>query len=121
MKNAWSEMAKEHSQNVTDPRVGKIVYIGSDWRPVSYTMEDGIRKTVTIRAGYEVIERSIDRYGQFLLPSGLEVNTWWTNTRMTDEEVINQYHARGESEQFHSEVKSDMDVELLPSENPQKK
>ncbi len=31
------------------------------------------------------------------------------------ETVIDLYHAHGTSEQFHSELKSDMDVERLPS------
>ncbi len=34
---------------------------------------------------------------------------------MTDREVIGLYHAHGECEQFHSEIKTDMDVERLPS------
>ena len=50
----WFEMAKQYCRNVTSPRDGKTVYIGSDW------------KTVT-------------------------------------------------SKQFHSEVKTDMDLERLPS------
>jgi hypothetical protein len=114
-KDNWFEMAKEHSLNVTNPRDGKTVYIGSDWKPVSYKTEDGATKDVTIRAGYEIIERTIDKNGQFHLPADLEVNTWWTNTGMTDTEVIKHYHAHGECEQFHSEIKSDMDVERLPS------
>lgn len=76
---------------------------------------EGNDKTVAIRTGYEIIERTIDKYGQFLLPSDLEVNTWWTNTGMADSEVIQNYHAHGECEQFHSEIKTDMDVERLPS------
>ena len=101
--------------NITSPRDGKTVYIGSDWKDVTYHTVDGSDKTVTIRTGYEIIERTIDKYGQFLLPSDLEVNTWWTNTGMIDEEVIQNYHAHGECEQFHSEIKTDMDVERLPS------
>lgn len=50
-----------------------------------------------------------------MFPVDLEGNTWWTNTDMSDEDVITQYHAHGESEQFHSEIKTDMDVERLPS------
>lgn len=51
-----------------------------------------------------------------LLPADLEVNTWWTNTGMTDTEVIQNYHAHGECEQFHSEIRTtDVDVERLPS------
>lgn len=35
---------------------------------------------------------------------------------MSDEEVITHYHARGECEQFHSKIKTDMDAsERLPS------
>ena len=34
---------------------------------------------------------------------------------MSDDEVIGHYHAHGECEQFHSEIKTDMDVERLPS------
>ena len=114
-KDDWFEMAKANSQNVTAPREGKTVYTGSDWKPVSYNTADGEKKTVTIRTGYEIIERTVDKYGQFLFPADIEVNTWWTNTGMTDEEVIQNYHAHGECEQFHSEIKTDMDVERLPS------
>lgn len=111
----WLAMAKEHSQNVTSPREGKTVYIGSDWKDVSWVTKDGKAQTTAIRTGYEILERTIDKYGQFLLPASIEVNTWWTNTGMTDEEVIHHYHAHGECEQFHSEIKTDMDVERLPS------
>jgi len=68
-----------------------------------------------MRIGYEIIERSIDRKGQYLFPSDIEANTWWTNLGATDDEVISLYHAHGESEQYHSEIKTDMDVERLPS------
>lgn len=114
-KDGWFEMAKANSKDVTVPRDGKTVYVGSDWKPVTYQTERGEEKSITIRAGYEIIERTIDKYGQFLLPPDLEVNTWWTNTGMTDAEVIENYHAHGECEQFHSEIKTDMDVERLPS------
>ena len=68
-----------------------------------------------MRIVYEVIERTIDKYGQILLAPDIEVNTWWTNLGWTDDEIIASYHAHGESEQYHSEIKTDMDVERLPS------
>ena len=34
---------------------------------------------------------------------------------MSDQNIIELYHAHGESEQYHSEIKTDMDVERLPS------
>ena len=32
-----------------------------------------------------------------------------------DDDIINCYHAHGECEQYHSEIKNDMNVERLPS------
>lgn len=114
-KEDWLKMAQEHSKDVETPRDGKTVYIGSDWKSVSYKPEDGEEKNITLRTGYEIINRTIDKYGQFLLEGDTQVNTWWTNLGMTDREVIGLYHAHGECEQFHSEIKTDMDVERLPS------
>lgn len=106
---------KQHCLNVTVPREGKTVYIGSTWRDVTYSGSDHQKYTIGIRAGYEIIERSIDKHGQYLMPFDLEINTWWTNLGLSDTDIINLYHAHGECEQFHSEIKSDMDVERLPS------
>ena len=38
-----------------------------------------------------------------------------TNLPFPDRALIALYHAHGESEQFHSELKSDMNLERLPS------
>ena len=73
------------------------------------------QKEFTLRAGYEIMERTIDKHGQFLLIPDVEVNTWWTNPGLGDQEVIDLYHAHGECEQFHSEIKTDMNLERLPS------
>ena len=108
-------MAKNNSLDITHPRDGKDVYIGSDWKEITYQAQDGTTKHATIRMGYEIIERTIDKKGQFLLIPDIEANVWWTNTGFTDREVIEHYHAHGESEQFHSELKTDMDLERLPS------
>jgi len=43
------------------------------------------------------------------------VNTYWTNLPCSAEEVIALYHDHGTSEQFHSELKTDLGVEQLPS------
>ena len=45
----------------------------------------------------------------------IELGTYWTNLSLSDQEIIDLYHAHGESEQYHSEIKTDMDVERLPS------
>lgn len=74
-----------------------MVYIGSDCRDISWKSEDGTIQKATIQTGYEIIERTVDRYGQFLFPADLEINTWWTNTGLSDEEVIKNYHVHGET------------------------
>ena len=54
-------------------------------------------------------------FGQYFIVPDIELGTYWTNTSLPDETVIDLYHAHGESEQYHSEIKTDMDVERLPS------
>ena len=49
-----------------------------------------------------------------LIPD-IEINTWWTNLGIGGQKIIDQYHSHGECEQFHSEIKTDMDLERLPS------
>jgi len=111
-KAVWLEMAKQYCQNVNHPRDGKTVYIGSDWKTVSSKQ---FNKEFTLRAGYEITEQTMDKHGQLCLIPDVDVETWWTNLGNSDEEIINLYHAHGECEQFHSEVKTDMDLERLPS------
>lgn len=111
-KDGWFDMAKQYCKNVTAPREGKKVYIGSDWKTVSSKQ---FSREFTLRAGYEITERTVDKTGQILLIPEVEVETWWTNLGETDQEVIDLYHAHGECEQFHSEIKTDMDLERLPS------
>lgn len=111
-KDGWFDMAKAHCQNITTLREGKTVYIGSDWKDVSSKQ---FKKDFTLRAGYEITERIMDKNGQFLLVPDIEVETWWTNLGDPDRDIIDLYHAHGECEQYHSEIKTDMDLERLPS------
>jgi hypothetical protein len=67
------------------------------------------------RVVYEVTKRDSDARGQMLLSPEIEVNTWWTSLSDAPDDVIALYHAHGTSEQFHSELKTDMDLERLPS------
>jgi hypothetical protein len=45
----------------------------------------------------------------------IEVDTYWACLEVCADEVIELYHSHGESEQYHSELKTDMDLERLPS------
>ena len=43
------------------------------------------------------------------------MNSWWTNLNCEAEKIIELCHGHATSEQYHSELKTDMDVERLPS------
>lgn len=114
-KSDWLTLAKDCCKDIRHPREGKDVYVGSSWKDITYKNEDGDEKSICMRIGYEIAERTIDKYGQHLVLADIKANTWWTNLGATDDEVIALYHEHGESEQYHSEIKTDMDVERLPS------
>lgn len=114
-KDEWITKVKECCKDIRHPREGKTVYVGSSWKDVKYTDSEGTTKTITMRIVYEVIERTTDKNGQYLMLPDVECNTIWTNLGWNDDDVINGYHAHGECEQYHSEIKTDMDIERLPS------
>ncbi|WP_367026085.1 IS1380 family transposase [Methylococcus sp. ANG] len=62
-----------------------------------------------------VVERTIDKKGQHLLAPEVELEGWWTTLSCSAEEVIELYQHHGMHEQFHSEFKTDLDLERLPS------
>ena len=111
----WLDSVKDTCQDIRNPREGKTVHVGTSSKDIAYKDTEGNACTKSIRIVYEVIERTIDKHGQILLSPEVELNTWWTDLDQSDSEIINLYHAHGESEQFHSEIKTDMDVERLPS------
>ncbi len=93
----------------TEPREGKQVYTGQTWRE-----RDGRLQRVI----FQVVERTIAADGQRLLVPEIDIETWWTSLgprTASAEDVIELYHQHGTSEQFHSEVKTEMDLERLPS------
>jgi hypothetical protein len=59
-KDDWFQMAKTYCKDITNPREGKTVYIGSDWKKVT---SKWFEKSFTLRAGYEITERTIDKKG----------------------------------------------------------
>ena len=63
-KEEWLESVRECCQNIQHPRDGKTVYTGQTFRDVTYSLSDNEEKTVGIRTIYEIMERTIDRYGQ---------------------------------------------------------
>ena len=64
---------------------------------------------------FEVTLRRVAHDGTTLLFPEVSVETFWTNLYEPPETVVALYRDHGTSEQFHSELKSDMNVERLPS------
>ena len=114
-KEEWLASVKDCCTNIQKPRDGKTVYTGQTFCDVTYTLPDKTEKTVGIRTIYEITERTIDKHGQYFIVPDIELGTYWTNLPLPDQDIIDLYHAHGESEQYHSEIKTDMDVERLPS------
>jgi hypothetical protein len=107
----FAEEMKSVCTNISEPREGKKVYIGTTYREV----HDDQTGDFTVRIVYEITERTTDKNGQIFLIPQIEVNTYWTSLGVSDEDVIELYHNHAICEQYHSELKSDMNVERLPS------
>lgn len=104
----WLEIAEAHGA-CEEPRAGKEIYTGETWLT---------RDERTQRVIFRVVRRTIDKAGQRLLVPELDIDTWWTSlsTRQASPaRVIELYCQHGTSEQFHSEIKSELDLERLPS------
>ena len=114
-RDEWASNIRSWCKNINSPREGKTVYIGTTFKDIHYTSESGEEKVIRNRIVYEMTERTSTPDGQLLLVPDVDINMFWTNLGDSDEDIIALYHAHGECEQFHSEIKSDMGVERLPS------
>lgn len=74
-------------------------------------------KAKPVRRVYRLTERTIDKHGKVLLLPSYKLEGWTTTlpSRFTCADIIALYCDHGTHEQFHSEFKSDMDLERLPS------
>ena len=114
--DGWLALALEETKacDVQMPREGKTVYVGSTYRFY------GRRE---MRIVYEVTVRTIKADGQILLAPEIEVATFWVSLPepwesadgVDNAQVLQAYRDHATCEQFHSEIKTDMDLERLPS------
>jgi hypothetical protein len=111
---AWWQLACAKGK-ITTPRPGKRVAIFSVTEPHCFTDVNGEQQELTFRRVMRVIERTIDKKGQPLLIPDIELEGWWTSLTEKDETVIELYQGHGMCEQYHSEIKTDMDLERFPS------
>lgn len=106
----WKSMA-ETVGKCRNPRPGKSVYTGivSHMKPVK------CKSNKPLFTAFEVTVRTTDAKGEKFLIPDIEVNSWWTNLAESEDVVIQLYKNHGTSEQYHSEFKTDMNIEQLAS------
>lgn len=104
----WLSVAQSEG-TITYQDEGKTVYTGFH---TGKTPTDGGPDMDII---FEVTLRRLATDGTTLLFPEISVETFWTNLYEPPQTVIALYRDHGTSEQFHSELKSDMNVERLPS------
>jgi hypothetical protein len=105
----WLAYAEEHG-DWREPRPGKRVAL---FDVLETRTHDGYE--YPLRRVMRVIERSIDKRGQHLLVPEIEIEGWWTSLWFDEQTIIALYADHGTSEQYHSEFKTDLDIERLPS------
>lgn len=106
----WLDIARSIGTADT-PREGKTVYTGV----LTKSHPKATKDTPDLDIVFKITERTITHDGNLLLIPEIEVETYWTNLYENPEVIIALYHDHGTSEQFHSELKTDMDVERFPS------
>jgi len=110
-KQKWLEYAEQDLNTQWDsPREGKRIATFT-----LYIDEKVEGKTYTTRRIMQVTERTIDKHGQCLLIPELTLEGWWTTLPLPYQEILALYRDHATSEQFHSEIKTDLDLERLPS------
>ena len=94
------------------PREGKRVWL---WETTETSVYE--KHAISHRRIHHLIERTRDVHGQSLLVPELEYDFWDTTLPASQRpiDVIRLYEDHGTHEQFHSEFKTDLDLERLPS------
>lgn len=94
------------------PREGKRIWV---WE----TQESHClaQQVLTHRRIQRLVERTVDAQGQALVVPEIEYDFWESTlpAHFRPAEVIRLYQDHGTHEQFHSEFKTDLDLERLPS------
>jgi len=105
----WLTVAEQRGAWST-PRPGKRV-ARFDW----YETRTHNGYIYFLRRVMRVVERTIDKQGQQLLVPALELEGWWTSLAFEAVVIIAFSADHGTPEQFHSEFKTDLEIERLPS------
>jgi hypothetical protein len=102
-------IAVQRGLELPDIREGKRIFV--------YETEVSIQGCPEkVREVNFVTERTMTPDGQLLIVPEYELESYSTSLKTASTEKIRElYHSHGTSEQFHSEIKTDLDLERLPS------
>lgn len=103
----WLRIAKEKGRYVQEWE-GKDIYYGD----IFVTRSDIDQP---LRIVFKITVQTIDDHRQILICLDIEVDTYYTSLCDLPETIDFLYFQHGTSEQFHSELKTDMGLERLPS------
>lgn len=120
--NAQKRYNKEQEESnktvkKVETREGKEYYITSVEKINYLKNKEGKEVATKVRVVRECIKRTMDKTGQILIEPEYEIKQYYTSidSQISDEEIINLYHEHATCEQYHSEIKTDMDLDRLPS------
>lgn len=88
-------------------REGKYVIYGK-----KSILPSKLEKEITVP--YKITVQLITDEGQYIIIPEIELEMFWTSMDYDPKTIVNLYHSHATSEQFHSEIKTDMDLERLP-------
>jgi hypothetical protein len=103
-----------HGKMVRQDKKGRVA-IMTETVERSYQDENDEEKTIKLRRVLRATQRNFAKDGTPLLIPDVEIEGWWTNLSAAKDKVIELYKGHALCEQYHSELKTDMDLERLPS------
>lgn len=105
----WFNMAEQ---------MGELIFQNEEKRTYEHSINVKIptdQKDFFVRQVVRVTERMMDKNGQLYLVPDYEYESYWTTLDCDVKEIIDLYHDHATCEQFHSELKTDLDLERFPS------
>jgi len=104
----WQAVAEDYWEEL---RPGKRQALWTQ----TVSIRDNDKVEYVVKRVMRLVERTADHDGQLLIEPEYELEGWWTSLDEAPEAVIKRYQAHATHEQFHSEIKTDLDLERLPS------
>jgi hypothetical protein len=113
----WLDMAKQQTGELEYEKIDRGAWAWYGERDMVLAGQEKIpeQERTTQRVVFRATERFAHLDGQCISPYLVSIDAYWTSLDWAPKQVHEFYNQRGTSEQYHSELKSDIGVERLPS------